>query len=173
MQIEVVLLLQTLLIRLRFTKQTSYKISLSIFIGMQAAADDSGSIPSIDDVFPSPFVTMSVEESEASSLDDPTSEPMSTPESPEVEPTSMIWSCKRSFATAITDDDGDGESFSDEIVDNGDDVMELKGFVMNIFGVDRPVSMLWLVDESGLGQIGKGEDPRLKLNKTMKLELSQ
>lgn len=140
---------------------------------MQAAADDSGSrasIPSIEDVFPSFFVTRSVEESEASSLDEPTSEPMSTPLSPDVDPTSIIWSCRRSFATAIAADDGDGASFSEDIVDNGDDVMELKGFVMNIFGVERPVSLLWLVEESGLGQIGKGdiigEDPRLKLIKT-------
>lgn len=64
-------------------------------------------------------------------------------------------------------DDGDGESFSNERVDNGEDVIELKAFVMNIFGVERPVSVLWLVDESGLGQMGKGDiigdDPRLKL----------
>lgn len=71
----------------------------------------------------------------------------------------------RSFADGLADE-GDGESFSSEIVDRGDEVMELKAFVMNIFGVERPVSLL-LVDESGLGQMGKGDmmgdDPRLKL----------
>jgi hypothetical protein len=73
----------------------------------------------------------------------------------------------------LADEEGDGESFSNEIVDSGDDVIELKAFVMNIFGVERPVSLLLLVEESGLGQIGKGDiigdDPRLKLNKNMSL----
>jgi hypothetical protein len=67
----------------------------------------------------------------------------------------------------LPEEDGEGESFSSEIVESGDDVIELKAFVMNIFGVKRPVSLLLLVDESGLGQIGKGDimgdDPRLKL----------
>jgi hypothetical protein len=54
------------------------------------------------------------------------------------------------------------------MVERGDDVIELKAFVMNIFGVDRPpASQLLLVDESGLGQMGKGDmigdEPRLKL----------
>lgn len=136
---------------------------------MQAEVDDvsmtSMSSPTIRGVFPSPsFVTNSTDASDTSS---PVSELASTPLSPEVEPTSMMWSW-RSF----DDDDavaGDGESFSKEIVDNGDDVIELKAFVMNIFGVKRPVSLLLLVDESGLGQIGKGdimgEEPRLKLKR--------
>jgi hypothetical protein len=79
------------------------------------------------------FVTKSLSISE---VDEPTSELASTPLSPEVEPTSIL-SC-RSFDTTF-DDDGDCESFSIEIVDNGDDdVVELKTFVINIFGVKRP-----------------------------------
>lgn len=145
-------------------------VSLSIVIGMQQAEADSGSrtsISSTDGALAS-FVPESTDASDANSLDDPTSELASTPLSPDVEPTSIMWSC-RSFEDepALADDDGEGESFSSEIVDSGDDVMELKAFVMNIFGVDRPVSLLLLVEESGLGQIGKGdmigEDPRLKL----------
>lgn len=129
------------------------------------ADDGSGSNTSISSTLPSSFDTKSIEASEACSLDDPTSEFASTPLSPEVDPTSID-------DKAVTDEDGDGESFSSEIVDSGDDVMELKAFVMNIFGVERPVSLLLLVDESGLGQIGNGDiigdDPRLKLRNTLK-----
>lgn len=65
-------------------------------------------------------------------------------------------------------DDGLGESFSNECVDNGDDVMELnvelKAFVTYIFGVIRPLNVS-LFDDSGLGHIGRGdmigEEPRL------------
>lgn len=110
------------------------------------------------------FVTKSLNISE---VEEPTSELASTPLSPEVEPTSILsW---RSFDATLDDDDGDCESFSIEIVDNGDDdVVELKTFVINIFGVKRPpFSQLWF-DESGLGQMGKGDiigdEPRLKLN---------
>lgn len=69
--------------------------------------------------------------------------------------------------TLLGEGDGAGESVSDEIAGTGDEVIELKAFVMNIFGVERPVSVLWLVEESGLGQMGRGDmigdDPRLKL----------
>lgn len=77
-----------------------------------------------------------------------------------------MWSW-RSFDDEAALPDGEGKSFSNEIVESGDDAIELKAFVMNIFGVERPVSLLWLVEESGLGQIGNGDiigdDPRLKL----------
>lgn len=64
------------------------------------------------------------------------------------------------------DEEGLGESFSNECVERGDEVMELKAFVvMNIFGVIRPLNSLFVVEESGLGQIGSGDiigdDPRL------------
>lgn len=135
---------------------------------MQANDDDDDSSPSIISSFS--FVIKSTDASEASSLDEPTSEPASTPLSPEVEPTSMMLSWRSFDDAALTDEDGDGESFSSELVDSGDDVMELNAFVMNIFGVERPVSLLLLVDESGLGQMGKGDmigdDPRLKLIKS-------
>lgn len=138
---------------------TIYKFSLSIVIGMQAEVDDSvskTSISSIDRLFSATsLVTKSTDASDTSSLDEPTSDPPSTPLSPEVDPTSID--------AALPP----GESFSKEKVDKGDEVIELKAFVMNIFGVERPVSQLLLVDESGLGQIGKGDmigdDPRLKL----------
>lgn len=135
---------------------------------MQAEADDSGSRTSMsveDPLFvPSSFAFKSTEANDATSLDEPTSELVSTPLSPDVEPTSIMWSW-RSFEheAALVDEEGDGESFSNEMADKGDDVMELKAFVMNIFGVERPVSQLLFVEESGLGQIGKGDDPRLKL----------
>lgn len=140
------------------------------------AEDDSGSNTSISSIdatrfssLPS-FVTKSTDASDTNSLDDPTSELASTPESPEVDPTSMMLSWRSFDDAALTEEEGDGESFSKEMVDNGDDVMELKAFVINIFGVERPVSVLWLVEESGLGQIGKGDmigdDPRLKLQQT-------
>lgn len=55
-------------------------------------------------------------------------------------------------------------SFSNECVDNGDDVIELnvelKAFVVtNIFGVIRPlnVSLLLVHESSGLGHIGNGD----------------
>lgn len=132
---------------------TIYKFSLSIVIGMQVEADDSGSNTSMSSI---PFSTSFVNKSaDTSSLEEPTSEPASTPLSPDVDPTSI--------EAALLP----GESFSKEKVDNGDDVIELKAFVMIIFGVERPVSLLLLVEESGLGQIGKGDmigdDPRLKL----------
>lgn len=60
----------------------------------------------------------------------------------------------------MTDDEhGDGESLSQkECVESGDEVIELKAFVvMNIFGVIRPLNSLFVVDESGLGQIGSGD----------------
>ena len=144
---------------------------------MQAEADDnSGSRTSIssgeDRFVSSSFVTKSTDASDANSLDEPTSELASTPLSPDVDPTSIILSCK-SFDAAFVDEDGEGESFSKELVDNGDDVIELKAFVMNIFGVDRPVSLLLFVEESGLGQMGKGDmigdDPLLKLIKNVLL----
>lgn len=160
-----------------FRLRSSYIVSLSIVIGMQAEVDDdSGSITSISSVdgrfVSSSLVFKSTEASDVNSLEEPTSELASTPLSPDVDPstTSMMWSC-RSFEHdgAFVDEDEDGESFSNEMVDNGDDAIELKAFVMNIFGVERPVSLLWFVEESGLGQIGKGDiigdDPRLKLNK--------
>lgn len=63
------------------------------------------------------------------------------------------------------DEHGLGESFSKECVDNGELVIELKAFVMNIFGVIRPLNSLFVVEESGLGQIGRGDmigdEPRL------------
>lgn len=72
-----------------------------------------------------------------SDVDEPTSEFASTPLSPEVDPTSIL-SC-RSFDDDAAFDDGDCESFSSkEIDESGDDVVELKIFVMNIFGVERP-----------------------------------
>lgn len=73
----------------------------------------------------------------------------------------------------LGDGDGVGESVSDETAGTGDEVIELKAFVMNIFGVERPVSVLWFVEESGLGHIGSGdmigEDPRLKLKSLVSL----
>lgn len=89
------------------------------------------------------FVTKSIDASDAISLDEPMSEFASTPLSPEIDPMSIRG-----------DGDGVGESVSDETVGKGDEVVELKAFVINIFGVDRPVSLLLFVDESGLGQIG-------------------
>lgn len=156
-----------------FRLRSFYMVSLSIVIGIQAdAGDGSGSrtsISSVDGRFISPsFVFKSTDASDANSLDDPMSELASTPLSPDVDPTSIMLSW-RSFEhdAAFVDDDGDGESFSKEMVDKGDDVIELKAFVMNIFGVERPVSLLLFVEESGLGQIGKGDiigdDPLLKL----------
>lgn len=137
---------------------------------MQADDDDSGSrtsISSIDGAFSAQsFVVKSTDAS-----DDEHTELASTPLSPEVDPTSIMLSWRSFDETVLTDDDGEGESFSNEMVDNGDDVIELKAFVMNIFGVERPVSQLLLVDESGLGQMGKGDmigdDPRLKLHKLL------
>lgn len=138
---------------------------------MQADDDDDSStttsISSINGALPSPtsFVIKSLDPSDT---DEPTSECASTPLSPDVDPTSIMWSW-RSFDddAALPEEDGEGTSFSSEIVERGDDVIELKAFVMNIFGVERPVSLLLLVDESGLGQMGKGDimgdEPRLKL----------
>lgn len=58
--------------------------------------------------------------------------------------------------------EGLGESFSKECVESGEDVIELnvelKAFVTNIFGVVRPLKVsLFVVEESGLGHIGKGD----------------
>jgi hypothetical protein len=134
---------------------------------MQADVVDNSLATSISssDGFPSP----SFKFSEPSDTEEPTSELASTPLSPEVDPTSMMWSW---FDDDAALPEGDGESFSKEIDESGDDVMELNAFVMNIFGVDRPVS-LWFVEESGLGQMGKGDiigdDPRLKLEILLKL----
>lgn len=65
------------------------------------------------------------------------------------------------------DEHGLGESFSKESVERGEEVIELKAFVVkNIFGVIRPLKVsLFIVEESGLGQIGSGDiigdEPRL------------
>lgn len=73
-----------------------------------------------------------------------------------------------SFDDAIvTIDDGDGdESFSDDIVESGEEVIDsefifglLNSFVRNNFGVKRPLSLFVVdVDESGLGQMGNGDN---------------
>lgn len=92
--------------------------------------DDDVGLSSIES-----FVTISLN---ISDVDEPTSEFASTPLSPEVDPTSIL-SCKSFDDDATFDDDGDCESFSSkEIDESGDEVVELKTFVMNIFGVDRP-----------------------------------
>lgn len=114
--------------------------------------------------------TTSVDDAE-SSLDDPTSLLASTPLSADVQLATSIRSCWSFDACKSPDDDatlvdeelGLGESFSKECVESGDEVIELKAFVvMNIFGVIRPLKVsLFAVDESGLGHIGNGDEPRL------------
>jgi hypothetical protein len=65
------------------------------------------------------------------------------------------------------EEQGLGESFSKESVERGEEVIELKAFVVkNIFGVIRPLNVsLFIVEESGLGQMGSGDmigdEPRL------------
>lgn len=108
------------------------------------------------------------------SLDDTNSLPLSllasaspTPLSVQL-PTSIELFSLNSFDDAIvTIDDGDGEeSFSEEIVESGEEVMDnefifglLNSFVRNNFGVKRPLSLFVVdVDESGLGQMGNGDN---------------
>lgn len=109
------------------------------------------------------------------SLDETSSLPLSllasaspTPLSVQL-PTSIELFSLNSFDDAIdvTIDDGDGEeSFSEEIVESGEEVIDnefifglLNSFVRNSFGVKRPLSLFVVdVDESGLGQMGNGDN---------------